>query len=262
MGASDTHLIDEDDDDEDVENQDVHMYPTYMHLDEHDAYRFAVCASKSIEWERQQYENIVKSKHKIGESSRPIGTSMTMWKSQRMGIKPPSPYEIKNKYSEMKYKEMEVYVNQQREKWKSYRCTIMSYGWTVPMKLSIINFMVYSKGTMVFLKPVDASNNIKDHKYIYDLLKTIIKEFNQENVVEIVTDNGLVFVKAGKLLMKKFNLYWTSCVVHYIDLIFKDIGKRPNVTNVINNARKITNFIHNHGWLLTQMRKYCGGDIV
>ena len=60
-----------------------------------------------------------------------------------MGIKPPSPYEIKNKYSEMKYKEMEVYVNQQREKWKSYRCTIMSYGWTVPMKLSIINFMVY-----------------------------------------------------------------------------------------------------------------------
>ena len=122
--------------------------------------------------------------------------------------------------------------------------------------------MVYSKGTTVFLKLIDASNHIKDHKYIYDLLKTIIKEFNQENVVEIVTDNGLVFVKAGKLLMKKFNLYWTSCVVHYIDLIFKDIGKRPNVTNVINNARKITNFIHNHGWLLTQMRKYCGGDIV
>ena len=179
-----------------------------------------------------------------------------------MGIEPPSPYEIKNKYLEMEYKEMEAYVNQQREKWKSYRCTIMSYGWTVPMKLSIINFMVYSKGTMVFLKPVDASNNIKDHKYIYDLLKTVIKEVSQENVVEIVTDNGLVFVKAGKLLMKKFNLYWTSCVVHYIDLIFKDIGKRPNVTNVINNARKITNFIHNHGWLLAQMRKYCGRDIV
>ena len=62
--------------------------------------------------------------------------------------------------------------------------------------------------------------------------------------------------------MKKFNLYWTSCVVHYIDLIFKDIGKRPNVTNVINNVRKVTTFIYNHDWLLTQMRKYCGGDIV
>ena len=62
--------------------------------------------------------------------------------------------------------------------------------------------------------------------------------------------------------MKKFNLYWTPCAAHYIDLIFKDIGKRLGITDVINNARKITNFIYNHGWLLAQMRKYCGGDIV
>ncbi|RVW78681.1 hypothetical protein CK203_048452 [Vitis vinifera] len=179
-----------------------------------------------------------------------------------MGIKPPSPYEIKNKYLEMEYKEMEAYVNQQREKWKTYGCTIMSDGWTGPTKLSIINFMVYSKGTTVFLKSVDASNYIKDHKYIYELLKTIIKEVGKENVVQIVTDNRSTFMKAGKQLMKKYNLYWTPCVAHCIDLIFEDIGKRPNVIEVINNARKITNFIYNHGWLLAQMRKYCGGDIV
>ena len=115
------------------------------------------------------------------------------------------------------------------------------------MKLSIINFMVYSKGTTMFLKSVDVLNNIKDHKYIYELLKTVIKEVGQENVVQIVTNNWSVFVKAGKLLMKKFDLYWTSCAAHCIDLIFEDIDKRPNVTNVISNARKITNFIYNHG---------------
>ena len=174
-----------------------------------------------------------------------------------MEIEPPSPYEIKNKYLEM-----EAYVNQQRKKWKTYGCTIMSDGWTGPTKLSIINFMVYSKGTTVFLKSVDASNYIKDHKYIYELLKTIIKEVGKENVVQIVTDNGSAFMKAGKQLMKKYNLYWTPCAAHCIDLIFEDIGKRPNVIEVINNARKITNFIYNHGWLLAQMRKYCGGDIV
>ncbi|KAL6350543.1 hypothetical protein AAG906_019190 [Vitis piasezkii] len=53
-----------------------------------------------------------------------------------------------------------------------------------------------------------------------------------------------------------------SCAAHCIDLIFEDIGKRPSVIEVINNARKITNFIYNHGWLLAQMRLYCGGDIV
>ena len=46
----------------------------------------------------------------------------------------------------------------------------------------MINFMVYSKGSMVFLKSVDASNNIKDHKYIYKLLKNVIKEVRVDNV--------------------------------------------------------------------------------
>ena len=138
----------------------------------------------------------------------------------------------------------------------------MSDGLTWPTKLSIINFMVYSKGTTVFLKSVNALNHIKDHKYIYELLKTIIKEFDQENVVQIVTDNGSTFMKPGKQLMKKYNLYWTPCTVHYINLIFEDIRKRPSVIDVINNAHKITNFIYNHGWLLEKMRKYCGGDIV
>ena len=74
-----------------------------------------------------------------------------------MRIEFPSPYEIKNKFLEMEYKEVEAHVNQQREKWKTYGCTIMSNGWIGPTKLSIINFMVYSKGTRVFLKSIDAS---------------------------------------------------------------------------------------------------------
>ncbi|RVW61035.1 hypothetical protein CK203_045824 [Vitis vinifera] len=259
MGTHHTHLVNEDDDDEDVEDEDVYMYPTDMNPDERDAYRSAVRASKASNWEREQHENIVGSKRKSGESSTAkqknikdifkggaiketmgrliskffIYESVAPAKAKShhfknmiigaqqagMGIEPPSPYEIKNKYLEMEYKEMEAYS-------------------------------------------VDASNYIKDHKYIYELLKTIIKEVGKENVVQIVIDNGSAFMKAGKQLMKKYNLYWTPCVAHYIDLIFEDIGKRPNVIEVINNARKITNFIYNHGWLLAQMRKYCGGDIV
>ena len=179
-----------------------------------------------------------------------------------MGIEPPSPYEIKNKYLDMEYKDMEDYVNIQREKWKTYGCTIMSDGWTGPTKLSIINFMVYSKGSTIFLKSVDESDKIKDNKYIYGLLKDVIKEVGETNVVQIVTDNGSAFVKAGKLLMKKYNLYWTPCAAHCIDLMFEDIAKRATVSELITNACKITNFIYNHGWLLAKVRKVCGGDIV
>ena len=157
---------------------------------------------------------------------------------------------------------MEDYVNIQREKWKTYGCTIMSDGWTGPTKLSIINFMVYSKGSTIFLKSVDTSDKMKDNKYIYDLLKDVIKEVGETNVVQIVTDNGSTFVKAGKLLMKKYNLYWTPCAEHCIDLMFEDISKRVTISELITNARKIINFIYNHGWLLAKVRKVCGGDIV
>ena len=44
--------------------------------------------------------------------------------------------------------------------------------------------------------------------------------------------------------------------------MFEDIGKRDSVVVLIMNARKITNFIYNHGWLLAKMQKVCGGDIV
>ena len=122
----------------------------------------------------------------------------------RIWIKPPFPYEIKNKYFKMEYSEMEAYVNQQREKWKTYGCTIMFDRWIESTKLSIINFMMYSKGTKVFFKLVDASNI---YIYIYELLKSVIKYVGEENIVQLVTDNGLMFVKAGKLFIKKFYIY-------------------------------------------------------
>ena len=49
--------------------------------------------------------------------------------------------------------------------------------------------MVYCKGSAIFLKFVDASDNIKDNKYIYGLLKNVRKEVDEANNVQIVTIN-------------------------------------------------------------------------
>ena len=133
-----------------------------------------------------------------------------------------------------------------REKWETYGCTIMCDGWIDPTKMSIINFMVYSKGKTIFLKSVDASNKIKDHAYVYELLKKVITEVGKANVVQIVIDNGSAFVKAGKKLMGRYHLYWTPCAAHCIDLMFEDIGKKEQVASVIKQARMITNYIYNH----------------
>ena len=39
-------------------------------------------------------------------------------------------------------------------------------------------------------------------------------------------------MKGRKLLMKKYNLYWTPCAEHCIDLMFEDIGKRESVLDL------------------------------
>ena len=49
--------------------------------------------------------------------------------------------------------------------------------------------MLYTKGSTVFLKSIDAPDKIKDNKYIYGLLKDVIKEVGEANVVQIVIDN-------------------------------------------------------------------------
>nr|XP_048330691.1 uncharacterized protein LOC125422645 [Ziziphus jujuba var. spinosa] len=113
-----------------------------------------------------------------------------------MGVQIPSPYEIKEKYLDIEYKEMQQHIEKFKESWKTYGCTIMCDGWTGPTKLSILNFMVYYKGSSVFLKSVDASDKIKNYKYIYKLLENVINEVGKNNVVQVVTDNGSAFVKA------------------------------------------------------------------
>ena len=89
----------------------------------------------------------------------------------------------------------------------------------------------------------------------------MIQEVGAANVVQNVIYNGSAFATVGKLLMK-YNLFWTSCATHCIDLTFEDISKRESVLDFITNARKITNFIYNHGCLLTKMKKVYGKDIV
>ncbi|CAN6700547.1 unnamed protein product [Malus baccata var. baccata] len=162
----------------------------------------------------------------------------------------------------MEYKDIGEYVNKLRSKWETNGCTIMCDGWTGPTRLSIINFMVYFKGKTIFLKSVDASNHIKNYKYIYKLLRDVIMEVGEHNVVQVVTDNGSAFVKAGKKLMKHHNVFWTSCAAHCIDLMFEAMGKRENVATVVKRARTITNYIYNHGWLLAKMREFCRGEII
>uniref|UniRef100_A0A803PHB7 DUF659 domain-containing protein n=1 Tax=Cannabis sativa TaxID=3483 RepID=A0A803PHB7_CANSA len=76
-------------------------------------------------------------------------------------------------------------------------------------------------------------------------------EIGKDIVVQVITDNASAYKVARKLLMeKKKSLYWTPCGAHCIDLMLGKIGELPQHKNAFLKAKRVSNFIHNHQWVL------------
>ncbi|XP_057437685.1 uncharacterized protein LOC130729857 [Lotus japonicus] len=109
----------------------------------------------------------------------------------------------------------------------------------------------------MFLKSVDVSDYVKTGEKLFELLDSIIDEVGEENVVQVITDNGSNYVSAGKMLEKKRpNLYWTPCAAHCIDLMLEDIGNIPLIKKTIQRAISLVGFIYGHTSALSLLRYY------
>ena len=176
------------------------------------------------------------------------------------GIKAPTAKEIRGKWTDAEYADTKAYVNTFKPIWQARGCTIMCDGWTGPTRRSMINFMVYCHLGTVYHKSIDASDEIKNAKYIFSLMDKVVDEIGEENVVQIVTDNEATYKSAGNLLMlKRTHIFWSPCAAHCIDLILEDIGKRKNVKEMVEKAKEVTTFIYNHNHLVAIMRKFTKG---
>ncbi|KAH6767575.1 hypothetical protein C2S52_018558 [Perilla frutescens var. hirtella] len=77
---------------------------------------------------------------------------------------------------------------------------------------------------------------------------------DQDNVVQIVTDNVSNNMGAAKLLKEKRpTIFWTSCVAHTIDLMLESIAKQSRFKKAIDQARALTIFLYAHHKVLTMM---------
>ena len=95
-----------------------------------------------------------------------------------------------------------------KNSWTKTGCTIMSDGWTDSRGRTIRNFLVaFPKGTM-FLRSVDASDQVKDAHLLFCPLDDVVKEVGAQNVVQVITDNASNYVAAGKLLEDKHPTIW------------------------------------------------------
>src|SRR6185437_4644725 len=82
--------------------------------------------------------------------------------------------------------------------------------------------------------------------------------------MHVVTDNGSNYKKACKELLSDVydHIAWTPCLAHTVNLMLKDIARRPEHGVIIKQCKRISNWLHNHGQLNTMMRNAIGGELV
>ncbi|XP_004488896.1 uncharacterized protein [Cicer arietinum] len=107
-----------------------------------------------------------------------------------------------------------------------------------------------------FVKSIDASAYMKTVIKIFEQLDNFVEEIGEQNIVQLVTDNGSNYVLTGKLLTtKRPHLFWNSCAAHCLDLMLEDIGKIAKVKTVIQRGTSIVGFIYNHTLTLNTTEK-------
>lgn len=157
-----------------------------------------------------------------------------------------------------------------KKTWRSKGVSIVSDGWSDVQRRPLINFIAICDTGPMFLKAIDTSGETKDKHFIANLLKEVIDEVGDQNVVQVITDNAKNCKGAGEIIEGIYPLiYWTPCVVHTLNLALKNICAAKNVENnaeiyddlhwiteIHGDALQIKNFIMNHGMILAIFNKF------
>ncbi|MFQ6669669.1 hypothetical protein Gotur_034826, partial [Gossypium turneri] len=74
-------------------------------------------------------------------------------------------------------------------------------------------------------------------------------------IPELVRSKSSKQPKVNDSFLKSFR----RKIAHCLDLCLEDIGKKPSVAKVLDEAKKVTCFIYNHIWTVDLMKKYTQG---
>ncbi|XP_070003147.1 uncharacterized protein [Nicotiana sylvestris] len=172
-------------------------------------------------------------------------------------LKPPIYHELRVPLLRKEVVLIDEIVNKHREEWVKYGCSIMADGWKDRKQRTLINFLMNSPYGIVFLESIDASSFVKTGEKLYELLDRYVERVGEQNVIQVISDNGSNFALAGQLLQRKRkHIYWTPCAAHCIDLMLEDIGKIPNIKKTIQRAIALVSFIYGHTGVINMMRDF------
>ncbi|KAF8402115.1 hypothetical protein HHK36_013067 [Tetracentron sinense] len=145
--------------------------------------------------------------------------------SQLKGYVVPTYDRLRTTLLQAEKAKVELHLKSIRQSWTHKGVSIVSDGWIDSnRKRSLINFMAASENDPVFLKAVDATEEVKSAEYVGKLFLEVISEVGHENVVQLITNNAAAWRAADlRVEAKHPSIFWTPCIFHTLSLALKNI---------------------------------------
>ena len=119
-------------------------------------------------------------------------------------FKPPNYEELRGPILQDEKADCTHRLEEFQKSWDLTRCSLMSDGWTDIRGRTLLNFLVHCPRGTMFMRSVDASAHVKDAVLLCGLLDEFIQEIGPQHVVQVITDNLVNYVDAGRMLMARY----------------------------------------------------------
>lgn len=150
------------------------------------------------------------------------------------------------------------------ETWTTQGTSIVSDGWTNIKHKPLINVIASNSRGSMFLYAEDFAGIEKTGKAIADFLLKSIDEIGPSNVLQVVTDNAANCKAAGREIKKVHkHIFWSPCVVHTLNLIFKDFASNFLwMSGTYTRGKNIVKYFLNHDRAHEIFRNHSGLELL
>ena len=136
--------------------------------------------------------------------------------------------------------------------------SIVTDGWTNVKNMPLINVIATNNRGAMFMYAEDFPGIEKTRAAIAEFLLKAVEEIGASNVLQIVTNNAANCKLVGKEIEKVHkHIFWTPCVVHTLNLIFKDFARNFEwLSSTYKRGKNIVKYILNHTHALAIFRAH------
>ncbi|TXG68583.1 hypothetical protein EZV62_003518 [Acer yangbiense] len=167
----------------------------------------------------------------------------------------------KNISKQADLEQIEEYVSKVKDSWAVTGCSFVIDEWEDYKRRHLINFLADSPEGTIYIGSFDISSHVGCLGILQKLLEFVIDNVGLKNVVQIIVADTVSWMwpATRQIVFKHKNVCRSLGASHYIGLMLYNIGMMEPYREILNEAKRLTEFVHGHTDVLKMFRSYFHG---